>query len=1710
MRLMDDLSRSLRTSMVIAGLLAALVVPGTVAAVRVGIGSDDGTTPVTRDVMRDAGIRGFEENRGQVRDEDGRVCNEILYTAQVRGARLYIRRDGISHVFMRQHASRPATADTGRGRRVELLAGSMRVEPQVASDSCLVYRMDMQLVGARSDVRIHPLEQASATSTHYRAHAAAVRGVRAFARLVFEGVYDHVDLVMAITDAGLKYAFIVRPGGDIADIRLRYDGATEMAIDADGALRVGAPVGGIREDAPTSWQIDAETGIAEETSLVTAMPAAAQLRRSAFMVHDGDVMFHVVDHDRSRPLVIDPWATYLGGSANERAHAVTTDISGNVIVTGVTESLDYPVLAGRQMIRSLDADMFLAKYTRTGSLLWSTYYGAGMYDEAHAIVTDDAGNIFISGRTWSADLDVPHAGQPVHGGASDIVLASFSPTGDLRWATFHGGLGHDQGLGLARAHDGDLLVCGISKGLNLPLLGAEQSIYGGGLWDATVARFSADGVLRWSTLLGGDLEDVAVNLATDRQGNVVVVGWTTSRNFPTRNAVRSSKDDTYLNGDGFVTKYDARGRLLWSTLHGSDAVGGDVAMDVAVDSKDDLIVVGVGADSGFPILNPPVPPETTWRGPFITKFSSNGAILWSTKIGRESDWGFQAVSIGVLDTIYIAGDTRYANFPTLRAMQSDLRGVSDAVVGKLAPSGVPLWLTLYGGTGREYFGDLAVDLEGNVVFTGWTDSDDFPLFTPVQQFNEGAADGFVVHLGPDGFIPALPVPALRLTGPTWICEDDTAVVTFRLTGAPPFDIVYSIDAVRDTMVVSSGFRAVLHLTPTRTTTVRLHSIRDARGTSLVDDSLVVIVVPRPPQRVTVRSVPTPCEGDSVVLRAGPAAHIRWSTGATTDSIVVGQSGRYAATLWTAEGCATLSDTVTVVIAPRPRLQITPSGTTSVCAGIPLTLDAGPGHASYLWTTGATTQAIAVTGTGWYGVTVTTSEGCSARDSIHVTRYPAVRPTITGNRSICAGDSTTLDADSGHARYRWNSGDTTRSIRVGRAGVYSVVVTDSNGCTGSAGVTVLQTDRLDVRITGASAVCTGDSTELDAGAGHASYLWSTGDTTRVLRVRSAGMYRVLAMSPSGCSGADSMLVTMHTRPQPRIEGRQTLCAGDSTVLTLRESFPAMFWSTGSRERTITVRTSGMYAVTVIDSAGCSGTDSIPITVRDEVRPRISGNRVLCEGASIVLDAGAGFASYAWTNGSTARTCIVDAPGTHVVTVRDSLGCPGRDSVTIMLRPRPQPHITGIPHFCEGSMTTLDAGPGYARYRWSTGDTTRMLGTTRAGWHVVTVWDVDGCEGKDSCQTTVLTRPAPTISGSHQTCDGDTVDLDAGAEYVSYAWFHDGVPFGGNARRLRAGSAGAYEVRVIDSAGCEGRSPTHLLVITAAVRPVIVRTGDTLRCTTGEQWQWYRNDTLLAGMTRPDMHAGMAGRYHVATVDSNGCHATSDPWEIAAVTPSAVLSLQCPSTEPLEPGFHVAVPLALLAMQHVTTSSPRALSLYVRVSGSSLLPLFPIERRWSDGPDQVLQVRVVRDSTQTTGVLVDLSFAAALGDTPCTDVRIDSLWWSDGEVLSTLAVSGCSICIRTCDEGGARLFHDTPVLGMLRNHPNPFNATTRLDYTLIEEGQVRLFVLDALGRTVAVLADEHAEPGSHTRVFDAAALPSGRYACILQTPSHRLVRWMHLLR
>src|SRR5438445_3394754 len=358
------------------------------------------------------------------------------------------------------------------------------------------------------------------------------------------------------------------------------------------------------------------------------------------------------------------FSTFLGGSRLEFAGQVAFDPYGNIVVAGSTESTDFPGTAGPPK----GVDAFIGKLTPDGSrILWMKFLGGTGSEDTLGLAVDANGLIYVCGRTDSRDFPITAkaAQKKFAGGIYDGYVAKLSAEGEILYATYFGGNGGDAPDGIAVDRDGNFVIAGDTFSSNFLLLHSFQDSNRGGS-DLFITRFTADGQVVYSTLLGSSGSDAGHGVAVDGQGNAWLIGAARGGDFPVVNALQSR----YGGGvsDAVVVKVAPNGTILNSTYFGGSS--GDFGDAIAVAPDGTVWIVGRGDSADMPLIHP-IQRLGGMVDTFVAHLTSDAkTILSSTFLGgSRGDFPVDLVLTSDGQPV-VCGDTNSDDFPVRRAVQA--------------------------------------------------------------------------------------------------------------------------------------------------------------------------------------------------------------------------------------------------------------------------------------------------------------------------------------------------------------------------------------------------------------------------------------------------------------------------------------------------------------------------------------------------------------------------------------------------------------------------------------------------------------------------------------------------------------------------------------------------------------------------------------------------------------------------------------------------------------------------------------------------------------------------------------------------------------------------------------------------------------------------------------------------------------------------------
>lgn len=746
-----------------------------------------------------------------------------------------------------------------------------------------------------------------------------------------------------------------------------------------------------------------------------------------------------------------------------------------------------------------------------------------------------------------------------------------------------------------------------------------------------------------------------------------------------------------------------------------------------------------------------------------------------------------------------------------------------------------------------------------------------------------------------------PLPVVSVSGAPAFCKGDSVILTANTGFA-------SYTWIRDNTIVGSSRTLVAR--DSGSYRVVVTDTTNCPNTS----SALNITVYNPV--VTIAANATFCQGttDSLIATPGFASY-QWSAGSQINRQFITAAGSYTVTATDANGCtATASTTMNMLPAPTAPV-INASGPLTFCPGGSVTLSTSL-TSGYQWSNGVTGASFTTDTSGVYTLTVTAANGCRTSSTRSVIRFSPAQASIqlVGPQAYCVNQPSHLFANDS-CQYQWSTGATTQGIQPSVSGVYTVTVTNLNGCTATAISVPLTVHPLPaipvISASGPLTFCNGNSVTLSSTPG-LTHMWSNGSTTASIVVTQSAILTDTVFSTFGCkSWSAPVQVTVTPSASITASGPTTICSGDTVLLTAQPATGVSYiWQNGATTRTITLNaTTAANVIVTEDGTGCRDTAYTNVVVNPLPTGTISANGPtrICSGTSMTISAsGSPHTKFQWfLNGSPITSspyslscgCYVTyniygytyaaaIAGVYTALAIDTItGCTQfTNPITLQVQAPSVPVIAanGGTTLCINQNTLLSSSPSVS-YLWSNGATTQTLVAATAGIYTVTTTDDLGCTAT-SIPTQVTFYPTAVItpSGSTSFCVGASVNLTA-QPAGTYQWSN-----GATAATINGiNTSGTFRVTVTDINGCSSVSAPVSVTVNALPAGAIAAAGPTTFCsgagvtltTTGSPhtiFKWFLNGNPILYMftnvqvTGYSYFANQAGSYNAIVYDTiTGC-------------------------------------------------------------------------------------------------------------------------------------------------------------------------------------------------------------------------------------------------
>lgn len=509
-----------------------------------------------------------------------------------------------------------------------------------------------------------------------------------------------------------------------------------------------------------------------------------------------------------------------------------------------------------------------------------------------------------------------------------------------------------------------------------------------------------------------------------------------------------------------------------------------------------------------------------------------------------------------------------------------------------------------------------------------------------------------------------------------------------------------------------------------------------------------------------------CEGDVISYDFDPGlGDFLWSDDSFEPFIYIFTSGIYSVTV--TNQCGTTQDMVTVYEAPEPSAGL--ADTIHLCSSaLPysLSLEEISPVDDIIWSTGATTTEISVSGPGAYAVTI--SNACySVSDTVYLDVITTPAVTLPDMNVICTGDTLVLNAAIPLATYLWQDGSTLSTFEVTGPGWYAVTVTTLCGADhDSTEVTtfpILVPPDLGPDV----GLCQGGQITLFAGAVNGPYLWNDMSTADTLLVTNPGVYSVTVQDQC-VSAADTIQITSsNVPPAVDLPSSVTLCQGQSISIDANVTGVSYLWSNGTTDPSLVVAMPGLYSLTVSNSCG-SDRDTVMIVDGGPLPFIDLGNDIqLCsEDAQMIVPVFSDVDNWWWHDGSSDSTYLVNTAGLVTIEVSNVCGS-GYDTLAVTLLPAIPPlNLGNDTSLCESEMLLLDINIPGVSITWFDGSHGDQITIVGDGTYTAEIENTCGVSS-DTLIVTPLPGIPPLLLGPDQfLCPGELLNFNPGIPDVQY--------------------------------------------------------------------------------------------------------------------------------------------------------------------------------------------------------------------------------------------------------------------------------------------------------------------------------------------------------
>lgn len=674
----------------------------------------------------------FIENKGQFMRTDGKTADEVLFKTSFGGCDIYITDKGLSYVFVKMEEVEQNKIFKTENKREEEILHKLKFgeKDKDENKSISYYRLDMNLEGANIS-KSNIIKENESKQGHYNyfyAHCPeGIYNVKGYGKITIKNIYKGIDWVIYTNSDSkehpLKYDFVVHPGADYKDIKIKFLNAQSTSLlDNDTKLKIETIAGNIEEGNLYSYQSNSHNEIS-----------------SKYIIDKYSIIsFEIANYDTTKTLVIDPlvWATYYSRGI---ASSVYVDKLDNIYVTGSAFN-GFPLLQmngafWKPISYNLKEDIFIIKFNSYGIRLWATFYGGTEDENSTSIITDNQNNLYLTGITLSTDFPIQATIgafiQSNNASSSNFkingFILKFDKFGVRQWATYYGGDYQDFFNNMGVDSQDNLYIIGTTHSSTFPvyqLNGAYWQVSPSYLGSGFILKFSNQGIRQWATYYSGTNNNTTFSsICIDKQDNIFITGHTTSQNIPLQQMSGAYWQTASVGSNTIILKFDKNGIRQWATCYGN---GGNAGSSICLDSEENIYIAGEIYNTNFPLEQIS---DAYWQPNlsglsdiYLLKFNKQGVRQWATYYGGSKHDDVFSIKADKDDNIFIIGRTFSNDFPIQQVngeyWQSIFDGDYSSFILKLNKNCKRQWATLYGGSISSEATEIAFDSQNAAFIIG--------------------------------------------------------------------------------------------------------------------------------------------------------------------------------------------------------------------------------------------------------------------------------------------------------------------------------------------------------------------------------------------------------------------------------------------------------------------------------------------------------------------------------------------------------------------------------------------------------------------------------------------------------------------------------------------------------------------------------------------------------------------------------------------------------------------------------------------------------------------------------------------------------------------------------------------------------------------------------------------------------------------------------